>query len=318
MNMKKTLPAFALLLALTSFTACASGTDAEFGNYWNGEKLNAVKEIDETLVYDVVFDATESIVESLDYTFAYSNGVLTTKLTDTTTHDGKVAYIFKSEMSIDVTYTWNGETTAEPLKDSIVSEVMFYEAANNLKPIYSTKTIVAHSPSSSSSHSALSECYSTSTYSVTTDYATNTSTVTKPDTDLTYNDSFEMDEKYAFIDNEQLLVAIRAFDNSTTSATVESYSPFVGTPQKIKFTFASETQGTIFKHSENGIKYDSGRPINYRSVTMEINEKNSGAAQTAWIATDAKDFRHVLLRLETPAAYSLGTFIYTLKSVERK
>ena len=321
MKAKKLIPTFALLLSLTALTACAGDKTVEFGNYWTGDALISGTEIHETLKYDASFAPTE-VTETLDYTFAYTNGSLVTTL-DSTTENGKVVYVFKTEMNIDVTYTFKGESS-EPFKDSIVSEVRFYEAANNLKPISSNKTIVIHNPTNGNKHTKLSKCYRISNYTIQTTYdekGKGNCVVTSTDNaDFSFKDKFSPDKDYNFIDNEQLLVALRAISKDTSSATVESYSPFVGNPQKIKFSFADGKSGQKFDLIENGQDFtgEKSRAIAYRKVTMSIDAANSGSSQIAGVATgNTSTYRNVVLRNETPHAYGLGSLVFQLKEITR-
>ena len=63
------------------------------------------------------------------------------------------------------------------------------------------------------------------------------------------------------------------------------------------------------------------KTIDYRSVTMKLSSSNPGATQTAYIATydnaEMNTHRNVMLKLETPLAYNLGTLVYSLKSINR-
>ena len=321
MKARKLIPAFALLLSLTALTACTGDKTVEFGNYWTGDALISSTDIHEILEYDVTFQPTK-ITDSLDYQPAYSNGSLVTTL-NSTTENGQVVYIFTTEMHVDVTYTFNGVST-DPLKDSVVSEVRFYEAANNLKPISSSKTIVAHNPLNGNNHSKLSECYLPVNYTINTTYNENGKgkcvVTSESNAGFNFTDTFSPDKDYTFIDNEQLLVALRAFDEDTTSATLESYSPFAGNTQKIKYTFAEGKSGQKFDLVENGQNYtgDNARAINYREVTMSIDASNSGPAQTALVATgNTSTFRNVVLQLETQHAYGLGSLVFKLKTITR-
>ena len=121
-------------------------------------------------------------------------------------------------------------------------------------------------------------------------------------------------EKLSYIDNEQLLVALRAFDASTTSGNVNVFSPFVKGTQKIGISFGSEEEASAqLTISENGGEAAT-KTFKYRKATLEIKATNAGQKQTAWVALDN---RHVILRLETPYSFNHGKLVYTLKTIDR-
>ena len=98
------------------------------------------------------------------------------------------------------------------------------------------------------------------------------------------------------------------------------YAPFTNAVQTIKASFASKEEGTEFTFKKDAEEEKKSRVINYYPVTLSIDAENPGQSQTAWIAEtgNAKDnlYRNVILRLETPISYNLGTLIYELSSAE--
>ena len=76
----------------------------------------------------------------------------------------------------------------------------------------------------------------------------------------------------------------------------------------------------VFGGVKNGSEEKVKSTITYRPVSMVLDEKNPGATQTAWIAkkpetsSNSNVNRNVLLRLETPLSYGLGSLVYTLNS----
>ena len=123
-----------------------------------------------------------------------------------------------------------------------------------------------------------------------------------------------MGEKLSYLDNEQLLLALRAFDTSTTSGNVNTYSPFTKATQKIGISFTNEEEASAqLSISENGAEATQ-KKFKYRKATLSIKATNSGQSQTAWVATEN---RNVILRLETPYSFNHGKLVYTLKSIDR-
>lgn len=336
MKAKKLFSAIALAMGFTVFAGC---TDASatftLGEYWKQNSLNN-EEVYEILTYDVAFNAEDGL-DDLGYTLDYKNGTYRTTL-KSETKDGEVIYKYSTSFSIDVIYTCNGGTAE--FTDSIETEVSFRNAQKKLQPISSTKTTLSHSPMLGDGQNSVEYCYSVFHQTATTTYAddgaSGTCTVidlTKQESDTGYKttDSFEKNKKLTLFDNEQLLVALRAFSSSTLSAKAEVYQQVVGNTQKVKFTFADsdEEEGRefAFKFFEGDLSdlildnvEEVKKKITYRTASIVLDETNPGATQTAWVATGdatANTYRNMMLRLETPLSYGLGTLVYTLDGVAR-
>ena len=321
MKMKKLVPILALVLGLSAFSGCTD-TDQKimFGEYWQLDAL-APETIHETLVYDVSFNANTK--NSTDYTLNYK-GTYTTTLS-TVIENGVTSYVYATMLTVTPTYDLKGvKSNLEP--DVITSKVQFHGSKGALEPIRSEKYIKSASPTTGS-HVSVTQCYQEYTCSVVNDYTTNTSVVTNYDKDgkeldsKTTNFTFEDADKYNVIDNEQLFIALRATPDTVTSGTLLCYSPFANLAQNVKFTFAA-ADGAEFKYMDLDTAKEVKKTINYRPVSITLDQKNPGATQTAWIASKLSSgmntTRNVMLRLETPIAYDLGTLIYTLSGVSYK
>ena len=143
-------------------------------------------------------------------------------------------------------------------------------------------------------------------------------------TDLTNNASttqtFEIDEKYTYLDNEQLLFALRGLDQKS-SPSFYVYAPFSNKVQTIYARFDALTTGETFSfNTEDGKGADTLRAISYYPVTLGIDEKNSGSTQTVWLAerTNASnnEYRNVILSMKVTLAYNVGTLHYSLQSAD--
>lgn len=334
MKKKKLIPAVAGVLAASTLllTGCST-SKVTFGNYWNTNSQTQ-ETIHETLEYDVTFQAEDSAF--IDYDISYSDGNYVTTF-KSELYNGKHSYVYTAELSIKVTYTLGSESVTK--EDSVKSEVRFYAADNGLAPVYSKKTILSHSPMNTT-EGKLDQAYERFYFNIETNYydadvkETNDKgeekTVIEAGTaicNVIENPGEEGEKKHdpkkfgyveddiSFIDNEQLLAAIRAISSSDTSATVETYSPFVGTKQKIKFGLSTAEDAKPFKYLANGTEVT--RDISYREVKITLNGKNPGATQIAWVATGDESsnvYRNIMLHLETPLAYGIGTLIYDLRS----
>ncbi len=307
-----------LSLCATCFTACA-GTNQKvsFSDYWRADSISK-QDLTETLEYEVKYESN-NITSA--YTLNYTNGKYVTQLSTATEADGRKVYIYKTELTITATYVFNGEVAE--CNDTVKTEVKF-EQSSSLRPIYSRKEIKSSSPteSLSSDPTQLSQCFNEYDYTIETTYsgnagAGNSKITLNGEEPRTSEDSFTLDtEKFTYLDNEQLLFAIRGMRASANVAsTFMVYSPFAKTGQKIKTTFSAK-EGTEFSFLRDGIAVKE--TIEYFPTSIVLDAKNPGATQTAWYAatTNPQDntYRNVMLRLETPVSYSHGTLIYTLKS----
>ena len=312
MKMKKRLPLCARVLATTLFSGCASGSQKiSFNNYWNENAL-VFERIHETLVYDVTFEKATTY----GYELAYENGSYKTELISQTDENGRNVYLYKTELSIDVTYTFQGES--KTLTDNVKTEVQFLTADNGLTPLRSQKTIVSSSPVGSAPTS-LEGCYHVFSYQVDTVYTDNAGTATVKTGEESSTQSFTIEQnKYSYLDNEQLWIGLRAMRSSASSARVFTYSPFTNSVQTIAIAFSS-AESKDFSFYKNGSTEKMQENISYRPARIQLDEWNSGAAQTAWIATTtdtaSNKYRNIILQLQTPLAYGLGTLVYNLTSI---
>jgi hypothetical protein len=318
MNRKNIFSCAALLLTVSFLTACA-GTSQKiiFSSNWQADNTVQQNELTEKLEYEVTFEKGAPLSD--DYTLDYTNGKYTTNLS-TEQYNGRTIYVYETKLEIDVVYQFGSEI--EQLQDTVHSLVKFEKADKALRPISSHKEIVSHSPANGATE--LKKCYQLSHYSVDITYNEDYSgeTVLKnllPEAAQESTTSFKMDtEKYTCLDNEQLLFALRGINPTLSpSAKFNVYSPYVKATQSVKATFAAE-EGIDFTFTRNGAIIKEA--IQYYPVSVALNEKNSGATQKVWIAKNtnilSNTYRNVVLRLETPLSYNLGSLIYKLKSAE--
>ena len=332
MKAKKLFSAIALAMGFTVLAGCtdlsASFTLAE---YWKYNSLNS-EEILETITYDVVFDEKDSNgtayggMDDLGYVISYENGSYKTVL-KSETKDGKPIYSYSTEFSIDVTYSCNGQE--ETFTDSIVTNARFYGADKKLQPIDSTKTTMSHSPMLGDTQTSPKFCYSIFNQTAVTVYAedgaSGTCTVTnhtlkEGDKDYQTTDTFEKNEKLVFFDNETLLVAARAFGQSTLSAKAQTYQQVIDNTQTVKYSFSEseDEEGRKFSILVNDAEKPEEKNISYRKLSLVFDDKNPGSTQTAWFATgDAtkNTYRNMMLYLEVPLSYNIGRLVYNIKSV---
>ena len=325
MKRKTILSAISLLLGASLLTACAGDQTVQFNAYWNyAVELTPVNET-EKLEYEITFEEGGGFIE--DYTVRYGKGSYTTELTAETV-EGKTTYLYKTELSIPVTYQYDTETVT--FTDTTSTWIKFEKASSGLRPIESYKEFENHSPTNGNAQK-LGDCYSEIIYSASVKYDGNkgNATVTKyekvADSDelkTVYEDpnEFEIDDKYSYLDNEQLFFALRGINTSLSSSpTFYVYAPFSEEMQQVKATFSTSSTSAEFTFTKDGEALDK-ESIAYNEVSLEIQAGNSGSPITLWIAkmTDAQKnkYRNVILQFETPVSYSIGTLTYKLKSAQ--
>lgn len=317
MKRKTIFSAISILLCSAALTACATDHTVQFNAYWNyAVDLTPTVNTTETLTYDIVFEADDGLQGEDGYTLTYQNGVYTTKLS-TETAEGKTYYKYETTLTIDVQYTYGGQSS-EIFHDTTSTWVKFENSASGLRPIASHKEFVNHSPTNATVNS-LDDCYIKFSYAVDTTYEGDkgTAIVIKraddPANNYTQTNEFELDEKYTCLDNEQLWFALRGINTSLNAApTFQVYAPFSVEMQKAKATFSTSAEAAEFSFVKDGQALNNVS-ISYNEITLEIPK----ASQKLWIAktTDAtkNEYRNVLLKMETNVAYNLGKLTYKLR-----
>lgn len=312
---KKLICTTAVALACCCMSACSSNEKIAFHHFWKENVLATQYSLTETLVYDVTFSAS-TLSSNRNYTLDYKDGVYTTSLTLHKNEDGQsFYYVYRTELSINAVYTLQGET--KTCEDSIVSEIQFKDDST-LTPIRSTKTIKSSSPVNAEV-SSLENCYSAYEYTIHTEYndagSHGATTITNKENE-SETEEFDIDtSKYCYLDNEQLLLAVRGIDPTVNSgANVQVYAPFTKKTQTIGIQFSSIVSAD-FSFQQNGEAVT--KTAKYYPVSVKIGGNYPGATQTVWVASQKTSaFRNVLLKLETPLSYDLGTLTYTLRSAE--
>lgn len=310
---KKFLAITSLCLGASIFSACSTPVNiVTFNEYWK-KNADANTSVLEVLEYKISHEAESGLTDA--YSVAYANGTYTTTLS---LSNGN--YHYETELEIQVTFTLGDKT--ETFTDKVISKIDFERAANNLRPIRSEKTIDNHTPLNVSEAFELSDCYANVHYTLETVYEDDLSEGT---TKLTNHNAenavqektFEINDKKArYLDNEQLYLAMRAVNPSSFSAPkILTYAPFTGVVQNINANFSSSDEGATFEFTRNDVPFKD--VINYREVTLEIDAKNSGSTQTLWIATTQSGTnknRNLILKIETPLSYGMGSLVYSLVS----
>ncbi len=314
---KKILPLLALTLSISTLTACIGGDKTVvFTPYWATDINVAEKNISQSLEYSVTFDKSSGIV---DYSVDYKNGSYKTELTTQTYgENNQLTYRYVTALQVDVEYTLGEEVYQST--DIVKTETIFHLTDNRLRPISSSKEIVATSPSYAVNAKDVKECYAITEYTISTLYnegcTSGETTITTKDIEgepFSKKEKFTIPEKYTYLDNEQLLFAISGVNPHVNSApSFAVYSPFSKAMQTVdvKFSAVAGEDFTIDKDGES-----KEYTVQCFPVTIALNAKNPGATQNALYASykNSPEFRNVLLELKTPISFGLGTLIYTLE-----
>lgn len=328
---KKLFAGICLALGITTLAGCSQASQKlQFNTNWSLNTMNDTPiSTAEVLTYDVNFVAS-SFMQGEHFSVEYCKDIdgKTQLGSYVTTLEGKDGgYLYTTTLSVPVRYSFGGETAV--FTDTMTSVVEFKSAKHGLTPISSTKTVISHSPRNVEPTS-LSGCYIDYQYTLTTTYnsdctAGETLMIDNSQNGTLYNkdiypsgkkSSFEIDiTKYSYLDNEQLLFALRGLSNTAISTTksVNVYNASLDMVQLVTMT-PSSSDSDKYGFTINGTKLADDVAIDYTPVTIALPK---GATQTLHYASTTDDanniYRNVLLYMRTPVAYSIGYLEYTLK-----
>lgn len=317
---KRNLACLALAAPFLALTACSGGMSslALSANWYAQVDSTIQPDTNETLSYAVSFEA------AAENTFlSYGEGTYTMHLTTETTGlaDGTsdLCYHLHAELSVPVTFTVNGET--ESFTDSVISDVYFHGSKERLlQPVRSEKYVLTHSPVSASP-SSLEGAYSAYEYTYMTTYDASCANAdikiefTQPEDVNAITDSVELTGSGTYLDNEEIIFAMRGVSMSSTSA-FRSINPVKRAVETVTMSEAPASASERLTFSLNGESAE--REITTYTFSLGYSGSNPGQPQTYTYAgvTSANDnlYRSALLRMEVPVLYSLGTLRYTLVS----
>lgn len=330
--MKKIRLAGLLLLApLALLTACSGGVPLSFtANWYRNTALGAsVNDTHEELVYEVTFTPAENEggLEAEYDTGTYTTGLVNTNVTlsDGTTTEG---YIYTTELSISGRYRLGSEVS-DTFHDSVTSTVTFLRVTDGLRPVQSEKEVVSTSATVSVPET-LEGAYTTYHYTYNVSYDASLSTATATYTDLTEKEDgttaepevreYDIDGDTSFLDNEQILFALRGLDLSSAHSfrTINSVMGIVSTVSTSSASSAPTAVKEKVNFTMDGTAVDE--EIDAIQVDLAYTTKPSGQPQTLVYAatTDPANntYRNVLLRMEVPVPNSLGTLVYRLTDAQ--
>ncbi len=328
---KKRFAALLIAAPLTLFAACSSTPSLELNQNWfsnTGEK-NIPADFEETLVYAVSFEKSDSALKGKYYMDYPEGGTYKTTFKSAAGSNGQMKYVYETELSVKVQYTLNGAST-ELMESTVTTHVEFLEAQNNLKPLLSRRE--AHGPvpiaEPYNPPASLEKAYNQYDYKVEIAYDHDAS---KADFAITYfspsPEGSEEDQSYSehkqiklksfCFDNEQLIPVLRAAELSSsmplyaidfTTKTLEKIS-VKNKPTNLD----SWKQSVKFKGDETAVERD----FKVTTVGIAYGKKNSGGTHTYTLArrsdsADSNTYRNVVLKYSYPVIYSHGTTVYNL------
>lgn len=324
----------AVLLSTTLFASCSSASQKlQFSPNWTQNTLGNTGAIvsEETLIYEVSFQASTSLNEDY-YSVTYcpnGNGSYATTLQANPEADG---YTYTSVLTIEVEFKL-ADGTAEIFTDSVTATTVFKSTANSLQPVRSEKTVLSHTPRNVKA-TKLEDAYIAYDYTVLTEYDADCTSGTVTCTDrgktlisaeqypATKTSSFEIDkEKYTYLDNEQLLFALRGLSSTVLASqrTVNVYDSSTNKVQEVNIKPDSEDSDK-FSFSVNGTPLSADTVIDYIPVSISLNAENTGSPVKAWYAktTDPSNntYRNVMLMMQTSVSYNIGLLQYDLKEAK--
>lgn len=317
MKKKTIISLVCALVCAASLTACSTDTSVSFSFRWNSNGNNEV--LPNTYEhYEYAVELKPESGSNDAYSVEYSNGKYVTTLQSVTVdEEEKTCYRLESTLTLSVVYSCNGEKS-ETFTDT-VSSIVVFTGESDLRPIRSEKTVQSTAPVALSPKK-LSDCYQTYHYKTTIEYNEKATKGTYTRTDLgagtvkNEEKTFSVSSKNSYLDNEQLLFALRGI----TSSSSQTLSTFDVGEKKVRTINLSKEDA----ESKNFELYFNGdalatKAVDYVPNKLSYSGSNSGGTQTVFIAkTDELNrYRNMILGMEIPLPFNLGTISYNLTKV---
>ena len=340
-NMKNSIKVLLISLTLCFvfvFSACSQGVATTLnGSYFlqNAGNVSIIGNIDEENVYSVSFKKAENS-GAADVGISLENAegfnVYTTRLKNTT-YNGADCYLLETELKTKIGYVLNGEPFGT-FENYVKSKVYFLSVSNKLKPLYSETEANANSPvtDKNGKYSVVNL-----NYKFTITYSDNAAIVdfTKKNGDFGIPEGkreYKISDGYYF-DNTTMLFMPRAVKlTDSSSLSFSSIDAISGINRKMimrsdankpseNLVFSKDgaeensTKGEYFinKKKEFLSEDKKSQVIPCRIVNFNVSGTFSGSAIKCWYAdVSVEPARARLIKMETIAPYSLGTFTYII------
>ncbi len=325
MKLKRIAPFFTLLLPLALLSACGGTAELDLHANWYVDETNhqLIKQETETLTYDVTYEPGKAADPFA--AFEYETGTYTTILQERASLAGEAdwatgtGYIYETHLTISGSYKIvGGEKTS--FTDTIDSRVSFASVGEMLRPIKSEK--IFHTTSQTESRGTTLVTYD---YSYTATYNEKLSETEIKIKDLRENvseeDKLDFEKKMklkgsgTFLDNEQILLALRAIDVSA-GFSFRTVNPV--TRERVSVTLVSAAKQGSYSGTfvRNGVEQDE-TALQTSTFAIGYTSKKSGMTQALVYASPSeKKYRNALLEMQTTSPDGNGTFTYRLKKLE--
>lgn len=344
--MKKFFKLFLTILSIAaclfSLAGCSQGATTTLdGAYFlsNSANVGIIANVNEVNTYDVTFTPSSANVSQLTISLVDKEGFNTYVTTlKNAEYDGTACYLLETTLKTNIAYTLGGEDLGT-FEDYSISKVYFLSVSNKLKPLYSETSASAHSPvRNSDGKYEVSELK----YSYSTVYGDSEAVVDfKPEKgDFGIKEGKRTYEKYNkstyYFDNATMLFmpraialsessslsfsAIDALSGVNRSMTMTAYS--TKPKEDIIYSQTSEESGiidgTYYVNGYKDFRDETGRQvISCNVVNFAVSGTFSGSSIKCWYADSSiQNANARLIKMETSAPYSLGTFTYVIKDTK--
>ena len=306
--------------ALCGLSACTAASAASLVPNWYGNTTltTAISGTYEELTYAVTYEKGSNE----NYAVQYEPGVYTVVLENTTYNEESV-YRLTSELQISGVYTMGGETLA--FTDSVESVCYFRNVSRALYPLYSLKTVHSTSPRTDDPDS-LGEAVAQYNYTVEVTYSPDDNTAHSVYTDLGTNEKTEYDHRLrdnlTVLDNETLLFAARGMTLSVGSAeSVYVLNPYNHTQETVAVSLTAQTADAEYEFIDKdaGESEATKHKLTVNTFAIGRSATLTGKVITARYAAPVvgnNTYRSVMLEMENPLSYNMGTLVYTLAEAD--
>lgn len=338
-NLTKYLFLSLTIVATLVLSSCSQGVATTLnGSYFlqNAGNVSIIGNVDETNVYDVTFKkANNSAANNVQISLEPAEGfnVYTTRLTNSS-YDDKECYLYETELKTKINYVLNSQVVGT-FDDYVKTKVYFLSVSEKLRPLYSETEADAHSPVADKDGKYL---VTNLKYKFVTTYTDNNAVVefTPYEGDFGIPQGkreYKTDGEYYF-DNATMLFmprAIKLTDSASLSFSSIDAISGINRSMTMRSNSSAPNESLVFSttSSEDGVINGSyyintkkeflnedktKQTIPCKIVNFTVSGTFSGSAIKCWYAdTSIATARARLIKMETSAPYSLGTFTYVIK-----
>ena len=325
MNAKKILLGGVAALscaALVGLTSCATVATATLVPNWYEDTTltSSIAQTKETLTYAVSYEKGSNT----RYSVEYQPGTYTVTL-ENDTRGGESVYKLTSSLRIAGKYTMGNESL--DFSDSVDSVCWFRNVSRSLYPLYSEKTVHSTSPCTDDPAS-LQDAVRVYDYTVSVSYDPD-----ENEADVSYQNTGDdapqtarvsLRDDMTVLDNETLLFAARGLSLSVGgSVGLCTVNPYTAEREVIAVNLTEQKADASYSF----IDVDAGETettehkITVNTMVFSRDTTLTGSMITAYYAAapvlgGENPYRCVMLAMNDPLAYHMGTLVYRLTSAD--